>query len=133
MSKNRKIKQNIFLILFIYIFISNHDVSFGASKTKKHVKVKKKVSVTAYTICKKECGKSDGKTAYNGKAIPWKTAAVGDDLKKYKKRHVYIPKLKRTFYINDRKKKGYKGIDVCVRTKKEAIEIGNEITEAVFF
>lgn len=149
-TKNTFILCSIIFMFFIYTSIISTNIAEGAcvkkhtkikkhidikkhKKVRKHKKIRKKVMLTAYTISKNECGKTDGITAYDGKAVPWKTAAVGDDLRSHKKRYVYIPKLKKKFYINDRKKTGYKGIDVCVRTKKEAMEIGNELTEVVFF
>lgn len=95
--------------------------------TSKHVAI-----ITAYTTSKKECGKTDRITSNNTIAIPWLTAAVGTDLKKYIGTHyVYIKRLDRSFEINDSKDKNLKGVDICVNTVKEANDIGRFKSDVV--
>lgn len=90
-----------------------------------------KVIVTAYTTHKSECGKSDGITSMNEKAIPFATAAVGKDLQHLKDKKVYVPFLGIVVRINDDKARHQKGLDICVRTKNQAYEIGREIREII--
>lgn len=93
--------------------------------SKSRITLSSKATITAYTSSIAECGKDDRITSNNTIAIPWLTAAVGHDLKKYIGTHyVYIKRLDRAFEINDSKDKKLKGVDICVNTTKEAFDIG---------
>jgi hypothetical protein len=74
--------------------------------------------VTAYTTSKKECGNSKGITASGRKAVPWTTASVGYDMahlfNKKNPKKIKIQGFDTIWVVTDRKKKGYKGIDICV-------------------
>lgn len=99
---------------------------------KKRITSKHTTVITAYTTSKKECGKTDRITSNNTIAIPWLTAAVGTDLKKYIGTHyVYVKRLDRSFEINDSKDKNLKGVDICVNTVKEAKDIGRFQSDVV--
>ena len=106
-----------------------------AMSNKKHSLITKKkpikVIVTAYTTHKSECGKDDGITSMNEKAIPFATAAVGKDLKHLKDKKVYVPFLGIVVRVNDDKARHQKGFDICVHTKNQAYEIGREIREII--
>ena len=110
-----------------------NEVIAMSNKNKKHISKKKSINVivTAYTTHKSECGKSDGITSMNEKAIPFATAAVGKDLKHLKNKTVYIPFLGIVVRVNDDKARHQNGLDICVRTKSQAYEIGREIREII--
>ena len=102
------------------------------TKTKKITKWRHSAYVTAYTTRKKECGNSKGITASGNKAIPGVTASVGDDLKhlyrKKKPKKIKIEGFPGVWVITDTKRKGYKGIDLCIgKGTKQNIELALDI------
>ena len=96
----------------------------------------RKLKINAYTSSVKECGKKNGFTAiseklakkknFPRKAIPWETAAVGDDCLDLmgKTILVNIDGKNLLLKVNDKKKDGRTGIDICVRTVEEAKDVG---------
>ena len=99
----------------------------------------RKLKINAYTSSVKECGKKNGFTAiskklaikknFPRKAIPWETAAVGDDCLYLMGKTILVNIYGKDLLlkVNDKKKEGRTGIDICVRTVEEAKDVGTGI------
>lgn len=86
-----------------------------------------KLSATAYTASKRECGKKNGDTAMREKVVPGATCAVSRELKrKLGKKRVFIEGIGirrvNDLMADDR----YHSIDIAMHSRDEAIDFGRK-------
>jgi len=85
------------------------------------------LNVSGYTASVRECGKSDGKTALNGRVKPRETAAISRDLqKRFANKKIYVPGHG-VWLINDLMGSNRtKSLDLAMNSQHEAYKFGRK-------